>query len=86
MAFGNHWRRFLVRHRQVTKRFPRAHLGSNRNDDLRFVLHLGRIRATDELRAQELLCDLVADVKFIASHHDAVFAKKLTICDYSHFN
>jgi len=81
MAFGSHVLRFQVKHRQVTKRFPRAHLGSRRNDDLGFIVVFRRFRPADEASAQELQCNFLWRIELISRRDDAVVATLAGGCD-----
>jgi hypothetical protein len=80
IAFGSQVRRFLVKHRQVTKRFPRAHLGSFGGlDQLRVVLHARRRRGADQVPFHQVFGQFVSHFEGLARQDGSVLASKLSI-------
>ena len=77
IAFGSHCLRFRVRHRQVTKARPRAHLGSLGDDHLRLVLHRRRPRPADEAGSEQLKRNFVVALQLLPGCNGAVNSREL---------
>lgn len=70
MAFGSQFRRFHVRHRQVTKGFPRTHLGSFlRANGLDLILDLWRLGFMGHVVAHQMQRRFVVCFKFLAGYY-----------------
>jgi len=73
-----------VRQRHVTKRFPRAYLGSFRLDDFRLIFDARGIRLVRHVVPEEIEPRLVVGFEGLAGHDRAIGAGELAVCDDFH--